>query len=87
MANLDLLIKDKDGKEHHVFDSVPELKGRVETEQFFLCIGQKKKGEALRPNWNEVPCSTGKVEVMINEYVDKNGNKRRNNRVSQLSGV
>ncbi len=27
--------------------------------------------------------STGKVEVMINEYVDKNGNKRRNNRVSR----
>ena len=78
VANLDLLIKDKDGKEHHVFDSLYlNSKAEWRLSQFFLCIGQKKKGEALRPNWNEVPCSTGKVEVMINEYVDKNGNKRR----------
>lgn len=84
MANLDLLIKDKDGKEHHVFDSLYlNSKAEWRLSQFFLCIGQKKKGEALRPNWNEVPCSTDKVEVMINEYVDKNGNKRRNNRVSR----
>ena len=47
VANLDLLIKDKDGKEHHVFDSLYlNSKAEWRLSQFFLCIGQKKKGEA-----------------------------------------
>ena len=84
MANLDLLIKDDQGKEHHVFDSLYlNSKAEWRLSQFFLCIGQKKKGEPLRPNWNGVPCSTGKVELTINEYVDKNGYPRKNNRVSR----
>lgn len=84
MANLDLVIADSDGKDHHVFDTLYlHSKAEWRLSQFFLCIGQKKKGEPLRPNWNEVPCSTGKVELIINEYTDKNGNPRKNNRVSK----
>ena len=84
MANLDLLITDEDGKEHHVFDSLYlHTKAEWRLSQFFLCIGQKKKGEPLKPNWNAVPCSTGRAEIIINEYTDKNGNPRKNNRVSK----
>lgn len=35
---------------------------------FFTAIGQKKKGEALRMNWNSVPGSTGRVHVKPKEY-------------------
>ncbi len=38
---------------------------------FFSSIGQKKKGEPLRMNWNNVPGSTGRCLVSTREY---NGN-------------
>lgn len=38
---------------------------------FFTCIGQKKKGEPLRMNWNKVIGSTGRVKIGTREY---NGN-------------
>ena len=84
MATLDLLIKDREGCEHHVFDTLYlHTKAEWRLSQFFLCIGQKKKGEALKPNWNAVPGATGKIELIINEYTDKSGNPRKNNKVSK----
>lgn len=41
---------------------------------FFTAIGQKKKGEALRMNWNMVPGSTGRVHVKPKEYNNKQYN-------------
>ena len=39
---------------------------------FFTAIGQKKKGEPLRMNWNKVIGSTGRVKVGKKQY---NGNE------------
>ena len=84
MASLDLVVEDAEGKERHVFDSLYlHKKAEWKLSQFFLCIGQKKAGVPLTPNWNEVPCSQGKVELIINSYTDKNGNPKKNNRVSK----
>ena len=49
--------------------------------QFFLSIGQRKKGEQLRMNWNAVPGSRGMCEIEINKYKNRNGEDRENNRV------
>ena len=35
---------------------------------FFTAIGQKKKGEKLRMNWNLIPGSTGRAKVGPKEY-------------------
>lgn len=45
-AELELVILDHEGKERHVFDSL-KLNSKMEwmLSQFFLCIGQKKKGK------------------------------------------
>lgn len=51
--------------------------------QFFTSIGQKKKGEPLRMNWNLVPGATGELELTVNEYTAKDGSQRKNNRVSK----
>lgn len=84
MANLDLIITDRDGNERHVFDTLYlNTKAEWRISQFFLCIGQKKKGEPLRPNWNEVVGSSGKAEIIVNSYKDKDGNPRKNNRVDK----
>ena len=42
---------------------------------FFSSIGQKKKGEPLRMNWNKVIGSTGKVKVGTRTYNDSTYNQ------------
>lgn len=39
---------------------------------FFGAIGQKKKGEKLKMNWNYVPGSTGRLKLGVRAY---NGNQ------------
>ena len=83
-ATIDYIIKDAEGKEHHVYDDLI-LNSKMEWKlcQFFLCIGQRAKGEKLKPRWNEVVGSTGRFKIYLNEYTDKNGKPRRNNKVDE----
>jgi len=37
---------------------------------FFASIGQKKKGEPLRMDWNRVPGSTGRAKIGIRDYMN-----------------
>ena len=83
-ATIDCIIKDAEGKEHHVYDDLI-LNSKMEWKlcQFFLCIGQRAKGEKLKPRWNEVVGSTGRFKIYLNEYTDRNGKPRRNNKVDE----
>lgn len=56
--------------------------------EFFTAIGQRKRGEQLRMNWQAVPGARGWCDVIVNEYDEKKdgkktGNKRKNNRVDR----
>lgn len=84
-ANLRLQVFDPVSGRHGVVFDTLYLNSKAEwrISQFFLSIGQKKKGEAFRPNWNLVSGSSGKLEVSVNKYTDKNGNQRENNRVTK----
>ena len=55
----------------------------MDVKSVFLMHRPEEKGEALRPNWNAVVGSRGRVELVINEYKDKNGNAKKNNRVGK----
>lgn len=83
-ATIDCIIKDSNGNERHVFDDLI-LNSKMEWKlcQFFSCIGQRNKGEKLKPRWNEVVGSKGMFKIYINEYKDKNGKQRRNNKVDE----
>lgn len=83
-ATIEYVVKDAEGNEHHVFDDLL-LNSKMEWKlcQFFLCIGQRAKGEKLKPRWNEVVGSTGRFRIYLNEYTDKNGKPRRNNKVDE----
>lgn len=83
-AELDLIVKDENGNERHVFEDLL-LNSKLEWKlsQFFTCIGQKKPGEPLKPNWNSVPGATGRVELYINEYTSKAGKSGKNNKVDK----
>lgn len=50
---------------------------------FFAGIGQKKKGERLRMNWNAVVGSRGKCKLIHNKYTVK-GEERVNNQISKF---
>lgn len=82
-ANLTLVIKDPaSGQEVKVFDTLYlNSKAEWRLSQFFISIGQKKKGEPLVMDWNRVPGSTGKLELSVNRYKTKDGQDRENNRV------
>ncbi len=84
-ANITLKCKDTaTGKEGNVFDTLYlHQKSEWKLSEFFTAIGQKKKGEPLKMNWNLVPGSTGKVEITVNKYKNKDGQERENNRVGK----
>lgn len=48
---------------------------------FFTGIGQKKKGEPLRMNWNAVVGASGRCKLIINKYTTNSGEERTNNQV------
>ena len=50
--------------------------------QFFTAIGQRKRGEALRMDWNAVPGARGYAAIVVNKY-KKDGEDRQNNRVDR----
>lgn len=48
---------------------------------FFAGIGQKKKGEKLRMNWNTVIGAKGKLQLEINKYTGNDNQEKTNNQV------
>lgn len=50
---------------------------------FFESIGQKKKGEPLRMNWQTVPGATGRLKLGIRSY-QKDGENRQINQIKQF---
>lgn len=50
---------------------------------FFTGIGQKKKGEKLKMNWNTVIGAKGKCKLIVNKYMSK-GEERANNQVRKF---
>jgi len=51
---------------------------------FFAGIGQKKKGEKLKMNWNAVVGSKGKLKLEINTFKGRDGEERTNNQVQKF---
>lgn len=49
--------------------------------QFFTAIGQRKHGEAIRMNWNNVPGATGVCRVKIRKWTGNDGKQRDGNEV------
>ena len=51
--------------------------------EFFTGIGQKKKGEPLRMDWNKVVGSKGRCQLEHNKYMSK-GEERVNNQIKKF---
>lgn len=84
-AILKLRVKSADGKKvtvtHNLFlHTITE--GMLSA--FFESIGQKKKGEPLRMNWQTVPGAKGRLKLGIHKYVNKDGQERSSNDVKRF---
>lgn len=51
--------------------------------QFFIGIGQKKKGVPFRPNWNAVPGSRGRLKLGVRTWKGNDGTERQSNEVNE----
>ena len=50
---------------------------------FFLSIGQKKHGEPLRMNWNNVVGAKGRCHVYVDKYTKKDGSQGESNKIKK----
>ena len=51
---------------------------------FFMGIGQRKKGEKVTMNWNKVVGSKGKCKVVIDNWIGKDDEKKKNNKITKF---
>ena len=51
--------------------------------ELFSSIGQKKKGEQIRMNWNTLAGSSGRCALIVHKY-EKDGEQREINRIKTL---
>lgn len=75
-AKLKLEIQSADGKtgivRHNIF---LHSKCEWQLSAFFCAIGQKKRNEPLKMNWNQVIGATGRAKIGIRKYEDKDYNE------------
>lgn len=76
--------------------SGPEGSGEVQTNlflhskfewklcQFFVSIGQRKHGEAMRMNWSAVPGSGGVCHVCVRKWTGNDGKERESNEITEF---
>lgn len=85
-ADLTLRVSNPEtGKSGKVYDTLYlNSKAEWKLSQFFISIGQKKHGEALKMNWGTVIGSSGKLELTVNKYrSSQTGEERENNKVGK----
>ena len=51
--------------------------------QFFTAIGQRRHGEAIKPNWSKVQGSRGTLKLEISKFTKRDGTQGENNKVKQ----
>lgn len=83
-AKLELMIHSPEHGDSTVFHNLfLHTKTEGLLSNFFSAIGQKKKGEPLRMNWNVVVGAKGKLKLEVRNY-KHNGEDRSNNQVKSF---
>ena len=52
--------------------------------QFFVAIGQRRHGEAMRMNWGAVPGSGGVCHVGVRKWTGSDGKERESNEITEF---
>lgn len=51
---------------------------------FFTAIGDRKRGEALRPNWQAVVGKSGRCKLKIETWEGRDGEEKKSNRIERF---
>lgn len=74
VAILKFAVVDSEGDSGTVKDDlVLTPKSEWKTCSFFVCIGQRKRGETMKPDWNKVLGSTGRAQLGIRKFQGRDG--------------
>ena len=77
-------VETDDGRSVNVQENLlmtDSVKWRISA--FLRCIGMKKKGENIRPNWNKIQGSRGKAHFKPRTYMNQRGEEREVNNVDR----
>lgn len=74
-AEITLRIESTDGNTDIKHKFFMLQKNEWQLGQFFLCIGQKKHNEPLRPNWNALIGAKGRCKIGKRTYNDNDYNE------------
>ena len=84
-AALTLTVYGEDDKTSRVFcDLFLYKKMEWKMSAFFRSIGQKKRGEKLIPDWNNILNQKGRAHFKLVAYKDRNGDDRTKNEVDRF---
>lgn len=85
-AILTMKITSDDGKHSTTITHNLFLHARVEglLSSFFVSIGQKKKGEKAKMNWNLVVGSRGRCKIGIRKWTGNDGEEKTSNKIKKF---
>lgn len=83
-ATLTLRVKTDNGTASIRTDLILNRLVEFRVSAFFRCIGQKKHGDRLVMDWNNVVGSRGRAHVKPRAYTDRDGNERQANEVDRF---
>ena len=67
--------------QHNLFLST-KTEGMISA--FLIAIGQKKRGEPVKPNWNAMVGAQGRCKVGIHEWVNDKGETMKSNEIKKF---
>lgn len=74
-ANVTICIESAHGTTNIIHSFFMVRRNEWQLGEFFLCIGLKKPGETLKPNWSAVVGTKGRCKVGKRTYNDKDYNE------------
>lgn len=83
-AIITVVVPTKKGKARVRFDLILCKSLEWKISAFFRCIGQKKHGQPLKPNWNTVIGSKGEADFINKTYTNKYGEEVTINDISNF---
>lgn len=52
--------------------------------EFFISIGHRKHGEAMKMNWNLVPGAKGRCKVYVDKWTGRDGQPKESNKIKKF---
>lgn len=84
-AELELKVDDGKGNTGTILHSLflhTKTEGMISA--FLIAIGQKKRGEPVKPNWNAMVGAQGRCKVGVHEWVNDKGETMKNNQIKKF---